>query len=585
MPAIRKEPSEKERKRRSWLFWLLLIPLLCLTPICLWLTSQAAGIGLVKGSIPENIGSGLFANYGTWEPGQFNPVNPELIGTIRADQATAVAGPGLIDIIPFVPIIDLPGLTQIAAVASPTPAPTATPVPTNTPRPLPTATAVSSATPVASLTPLPTSTNAPPPPPPPPIVPAVQFSAASYAVMENAVTGLATITVTLSAATTATVTVNYATSAGSAVAGTDYTDTSGTLTFAPGVTSQTFSVALIDNALVDGNRTVTLTLSSPGNGTLGAPNPATLTIVDDESLSSLNFSSSTYSVTEANTTVTVTVNLSSAFAVPVTVNYATNQLSASGTAPDQDYTPTSGTLIFPAGSTSQTFTVTILDDTILEPTEQIGLALSSPVNATLGAPSTATIDITDNETSASATLCKNSGGIGIGTAGINIGARDGTLGGVPCGTAFILNVGAAGKFLTTGDNTNLYELVVYEQISGTGTITADTLIVQIGATASGPWYTVYNWGDGCSSTSYDPFTVMYAVLNASPPVCGAGWPSIESDQNKTFPSSELLASGGTGIDIDQPGIPAGSYGFIRLISPAATDVDGGSDMDAVDVIP
>ena len=44
-----------------------------------------------------------------------------------------------------------------------------------------------------------------------------------------------------------TVTVAYTTQDASAVAGTDYTATSGTLTFAPGVTSQTLSIpTLVD---------------------------------------------------------------------------------------------------------------------------------------------------------------------------------------------------------------------------------------------------------------------------------------------------------------------------------------------------
>src|SRR5207248_10601351 len=80
------------------------------------------------------------------------------------------------------------------------------------------------------------------------------------------------------------VSVAYATSDGSAVAGTDYTATSGTLTFAPGVTRQSFSVPILDDNLSGETspETVDLTLSNPGNATLGSPSSAVLDI--DENL-------------------------------------------------------------------------------------------------------------------------------------------------------------------------------------------------------------------------------------------------------------------------------------------------------------
>ena len=68
--------------------------------------------------------------------------------------------------------------------------------------------------------------------------------------------------VTLSRAASAAVTVDYATSDGTAVAGTDYTSASGTLTFDPGETAGTVSVAVLDDSVDDGGETLTLTLSN-----------------------------------------------------------------------------------------------------------------------------------------------------------------------------------------------------------------------------------------------------------------------------------------------------------------------------------
>jgi CSLREA domain-containing protein len=76
--------------------------------------------------------------------------------------------------------------------------------------------------------------------------------------------------------------VNYSTTNGTAMAGSDYTATNGTLTFVPGETSKTFTVPIVDDTLGEPNETLTVTLSSPNNATLGAPDMATLTIVDDD---------------------------------------------------------------------------------------------------------------------------------------------------------------------------------------------------------------------------------------------------------------------------------------------------------------
>ena len=76
--------------------------------------------------------------------------------------------------------------------------------------------------------------------------------------------------VTLGRESVSTVTVDYATSDGTgsnaAVAGADYTETSGTLTFAPGETAHTVSVAVLDDDHDEGDETFTLTLSNPTGG-------------------------------------------------------------------------------------------------------------------------------------------------------------------------------------------------------------------------------------------------------------------------------------------------------------------------------
>ena len=76
--------------------------------------------------------------------------------------------------------------------------------------------------------------------------------------------------VTLSRAASGPVTVDYATADGTATAGADYTAASGTLTFAPGETAKTVSVALLDDAIDEGKETFTLELSNPRGAFLRA---------------------------------------------------------------------------------------------------------------------------------------------------------------------------------------------------------------------------------------------------------------------------------------------------------------------------
>lgn len=127
--------------------------------------------------------------------------------------------------------------------------------------------------------------------------PTVQFSSAAYTAGEG--TGLATVTVTRSGATSSSASVNYATSdaaglnncatlSGAASSRCDYITTVGTLTFAPNETSKTISVPLVNDSYVEGPESLTLTLRDPSGVGLGSPGAATLTIVDNDTVAGAN---------------------------------------------------------------------------------------------------------------------------------------------------------------------------------------------------------------------------------------------------------------------------------------------------------
>jgi len=96
----------------------------------------------------------------------------------------------------------------------------------------------------------------------------------------------AEVTVTLSPASGLSATVDYATSNGTATAGSDYTSTSGTLTFTAGQTSKTINVPILADSADENNETITLTLSNAVRATI-SDSTSTITITDDDSAPSL----------------------------------------------------------------------------------------------------------------------------------------------------------------------------------------------------------------------------------------------------------------------------------------------------------
>lgn len=223
----------------------------------------------------------------------------------------------------------------------------------------------------------------------------VQFGAATANVNENS--GTVTIAVTLSRAAAFPITVNYATSNGTALADSDYTAAVGTLTFAPGEVSKTFSVNIINDNIFENNETINLTLSNvaPVSVTTSVPgNSAILTLVDDDPQPTVKFSNTAYGVGETAGSATIAVSLSSLSSLPVTVNYATSNGTATA---GSDYTAATGTLTFNPGESNKTFTVAIAADPLDEDNEVIDLSLSAPTGATLGTPASATLTITDDD--------------------------------------------------------------------------------------------------------------------------------------------------------------------------------------------
>lgn len=190
------------------------------------------------------------------------------------------------------------------------------------------------------------------------------FSPSSYTIDE---TGLfLTATIIRENGSSGLVTVDLFTSDGSATANQDYTPFPlTTLTFVDGQTSQTVTIPILDDPIAEGNENFTLQLANPTNAAgLGLNAQANVLIVDNEL--GVQFGQTDFIVSEGTSTVTanITVVLTGPSPVPVTVDYATT--SGGSATPGEDYGPVAGTLTFAPGQTTQTFTVEIFDDFIVE---------------------------------------------------------------------------------------------------------------------------------------------------------------------------------------------------------------------------
>ena len=109
----------------------------------------------------------------------------------------------------------------------------------------------------------------------------LQFSAPTYSVGEG--DGSVIVSVTRAGNTVGPASVRYATSDGSASSRSDYIASFGTLRFADGETSKSFSVLIVDDArAIDDNESFNVTLSEPVGATLGAPTSAIIGIVDND---------------------------------------------------------------------------------------------------------------------------------------------------------------------------------------------------------------------------------------------------------------------------------------------------------------
>ncbi|ASK94194.1 hemagglutinin [Xanthomonas campestris pv. trichodesmae] len=210
--------------------------------------------------------------------------------------------------------------------------------------------------------------------------PVASIAVSPASVTEDGATNLL-YTVTLDQPSPSALSIGFGVS-GTATSGTDYAAVSSPLVIAAGQTTGTITINPTADTTVEPDETVVISLNTGSGYTVGSPNSATGTILNDD-LPVLSIND--VSVNEGNagtTNATFTVSLSApAGAGGVSFDIAT----ADGTATaGVDYVVSSLTgQTIPAGSSSATFTVLVNGDTLAEPNETFFVNVSNVTGATV----------------------------------------------------------------------------------------------------------------------------------------------------------------------------------------------------------
>lgn len=244
----------------------------------------------------------------------------------------------------------------------------------------------------------------------------LQFTSTSAAGAEGLSTNL---TVTRTGGSLGAVSVNYATVPRNATADSDYTPTTGTLTWADGdSTSRIISVAVTGDALVEPDESFDVRLGNPlGGSLLGDAQAATVTIAagDLSNIPVVSFATGSSNVSEGSGVITVTLSANPVPTSSFTVPFTTGGTAIKGTG--KDYTISSSPVTFAAGQATRTIEITLLQNTVLSAGKTINLTLGNPAGQSLlGTVALHTVNIADDEAAPVLTLVPPARIVTLGTS-------------------------------------------------------------------------------------------------------------------------------------------------------------------------
>jgi len=188
-------------------------------------------------------------------------------------------------------------------------------------------------------------------------------------------------TVTLSPASAFPVTVNYATADNTAISGSDYQPTSGSLTFTAGQTTKTVSVLVNGEVTTEPNETFFVNLFNPGNASIGDAQGLG-TITNDDANPSITINDP--SVVEGNVGNNPNMNFVITLSNPTSITLSVPFSLADNTATvGSDYQTNGGSFTVFPGAITASVSIGIIGDANVEPDETFFMNLGSLAGATI----------------------------------------------------------------------------------------------------------------------------------------------------------------------------------------------------------
>ena len=187
---------------------------------------------------------------------------------------------------------------------------------------------------------------------------------------------------------------------GTATEGADYTAITHSVTIPANTTTATITIPVINDALVEPTETVTVTLVSPitsGNAGISVDTTTASRNITDNDTATVSVAGTTDGSETGPVNATFTVTQSAVSSINTVVNFTLGGTAAEGS----DYTAIPHSVTIPAGSTTATITIPVINDALVEPTETVTVTLVSPItsgNAGISVDTTtASRTITDND--------------------------------------------------------------------------------------------------------------------------------------------------------------------------------------------
>lgn len=170
---------------------------------------------------------------------------------------------------------------------------------------------------------------------------------------------------------------------------------SGTITILAGNLTASTSFNLVNDTLPGSSKTVILTKGTVVNATWTGSSTDKVTITDDDPIPATSLPQDSLTVPEDVGTVNINVNITAASGDNISVPYTIINLTTSRM---HDHTANSGTLVIPAGSTTGTISIPIIDDARIEDTETLQISLGTPTGSFIQGFKLFTLNILDNDT-------------------------------------------------------------------------------------------------------------------------------------------------------------------------------------------